>query len=138
MTMAFRTPGPWVYQYNPYTSQDGKEIPAFEVYGEEKVCDTNEDRPCEEQEANARLAVLNSMCSYLRQITSNASPSPEAVNATNSPSDIRPQGLCIVFVVATIPDPKFFIVSSEGLSSMSLTWPTACVAAVWMSLSFGR
>jgi hypothetical protein len=55
MTMGIRTPGPWVYQYNPYTSQEGKEIPAFEVHGEEKVCDTNEDRPCEEQEANARL-----------------------------------------------------------------------------------
>jgi hypothetical protein len=55
MTTAAHTPGPWVYEYSPYTSQDGKEIPAFEVHGEEKVCDTNEDRPSEEQEANARL-----------------------------------------------------------------------------------
>ena len=55
MTTTSRTPGPWVYQYSPYTSQDGHEIPAFEVHGEEKVCDTNEDRPVEEQEANARL-----------------------------------------------------------------------------------
>jgi hypothetical protein len=49
------TPGPWTYQYNPYTSQDGCEIPAWEVHGDEKVCDTNEDRPAEEQEANARM-----------------------------------------------------------------------------------
>lgn len=55
MTNAAHTPGPWTYQYSPYTSQDGKEIPAFEVNGVEKVCDTNEDRPSEEQEANARL-----------------------------------------------------------------------------------
>ncbi len=55
MTTAAHTPGPWIYAYSPYTSQDGKEIPAFEVHGEEKVCDTNENRPGEEQEANARL-----------------------------------------------------------------------------------
>jgi hypothetical protein len=55
MKKTARTPGPWTYQYNPYTSQDGKEIPAFEVHGDEKVCDTIEDRPSEEQEANARL-----------------------------------------------------------------------------------
>jgi hypothetical protein len=41
--------------YSPYLSQDDKEIPAFEIHGEEKVCDTNENRPREEQEANARL-----------------------------------------------------------------------------------
>jgi hypothetical protein len=60
MTNAAHTPGPWTYEYNPYTSQDGKEIPAFEVYGEEgeKVCDTNENRPSEEQEANARLIAV--------------------------------------------------------------------------------
>ena len=55
MTSAAHTPGPWTYQYSPYTSQDGREIPAFEVHAEEKVCDTNENRPIEEQEANARL-----------------------------------------------------------------------------------
>jgi len=55
MTNAAHTPGPWEYQYSPYTSQDGQEIPAFEVHGEHKVCDTNENRPSEEQEANARL-----------------------------------------------------------------------------------
>ena len=51
------TPGPWICQYSPYTSQDDQEIPAFEVHGDrgEKVCDTNEDRPALEQEANARL-----------------------------------------------------------------------------------
>ena len=55
MTNSAHTPGPWVYQYSPYTSQDGHEIPAFEVHGEDKVCDTNENQPSEEQEANARL-----------------------------------------------------------------------------------
>jgi hypothetical protein len=55
MTTAAHTPGPWTYEYSPYLSQDDKEIPAFEIHGEEKVCDTNEDRPREEQEANARL-----------------------------------------------------------------------------------
>jgi hypothetical protein len=50
-----RTPGPWLSNYSPYTAQDGAEIPAFEIHGTEKVCDTNEDRPVEEQEANARL-----------------------------------------------------------------------------------
>ena len=49
------TPGPWTYEYSPYTAQDGAEIPAFEVHGDEKVCDTNENRPFAEQEANARL-----------------------------------------------------------------------------------
>lgn len=55
MTTAAHTPGPWIYEYSPYTSQDDTEILAFEVHGEEKVCDTNENRPLEEQEANAQL-----------------------------------------------------------------------------------
>jgi hypothetical protein len=55
MTNAARTQEPWTYQYSPYTSQDGQEIPAFEVYEWEKICDTNENRPIEEQEANAGL-----------------------------------------------------------------------------------
>lgn len=49
------TPGPWTYEYSPYKAQDGREIPAFEIHGAEKVCDTNEDRPAAEQEADARL-----------------------------------------------------------------------------------
>lgn len=49
------TPGPWTFQYSPYLSRFDEEIPAFEVHGEHKVCDTNEDRPAEEQEANAML-----------------------------------------------------------------------------------
>jgi hypothetical protein len=53
---AQHTSGPWTYQYSPYPYRDGDEIPAFEVHGDEvKVCDTNETRPTEEQEANARL-----------------------------------------------------------------------------------
>jgi hypothetical protein len=49
------TPGPWIYEYSPWKAQDGHEIPAYEVHGEEKICDTNENRPAKEQEANARL-----------------------------------------------------------------------------------
>src|SRR5271165_1349956 len=56
MTTTQHTPAPWAYTYAPYTTQDGKELPAFEIYGEgEKVCDTVEDQPIEAQEANARL-----------------------------------------------------------------------------------
>ena len=56
MTTTQRTPGPWTYTYAPYTTQDGKELPAFEIHGErEKVCDTVEDQPTETQEGNARL-----------------------------------------------------------------------------------
>jgi hypothetical protein len=56
MTKVTHTPGPWTYQYSPYTAQDEHEIPAFEVHGNDvKVCDTNEDRPAAEQEANACL-----------------------------------------------------------------------------------
>jgi hypothetical protein len=43
----------------PWKAQDGHEIPAFEVHGAEKVCDTNENRPVEEQEANARLVAAS-------------------------------------------------------------------------------
>jgi hypothetical protein len=59
MTKVTRTPAPWSYQYSPYTAQDGHEIPAFEVHGDDvKVCDTNEDRPSVEQEANAQLIAV--------------------------------------------------------------------------------
>ena len=56
------SPTPWTYEYNPYTVQRGdvaaEELPAFEVFDAEqqKIFDTNEDMPCEIQEANARLA----------------------------------------------------------------------------------
>jgi hypothetical protein len=56
------SPTPWTYEYNPYTLQRGdaaaEELPAFEVFDAEqdKIFDTNEDSPCEIQEANARLA----------------------------------------------------------------------------------
>jgi len=39
---------PWTYEYEPYTSQEGKEIPNYTIYSNEenpefsKVCDTNE------------------------------------------------------------------------------------------------
>jgi hypothetical protein len=57
MTLA-PSPAPWSYEYSPYRRQDGREIPAFEVYDAhgDKVFDTNEDTPCELQEQNARLA----------------------------------------------------------------------------------
>jgi hypothetical protein len=54
---ASASPAPWSYDYSPYRCQDGREIPAFEVYDAhgDKVFDTNEDTPCELQEQNARL-----------------------------------------------------------------------------------
>jgi hypothetical protein len=53
---AQHTPAPWTYAYAPWVTQDGIELPAFEIHGEgEKVCDTVEDQPIEAQEANARL-----------------------------------------------------------------------------------
>jgi hypothetical protein len=53
---AQHSPGPWTYLYSPYLSQAETEIPAFEIHSADgKVADTNEDRPPEEQEANARL-----------------------------------------------------------------------------------
>src|SRR5208337_4955578 len=56
MTTTQYTPAPWAYAYAPYTTQDGRELPAFEIHGEGvKVCDTVEDQPIEAQEANARL-----------------------------------------------------------------------------------
>lgn len=58
MTTTKHTPSPWVCVYSPYRLQDDSEQPAYEVWGTEKVCDLNEDRPTEEQEANARLIVL--------------------------------------------------------------------------------
>lgn len=53
--MTQHTTGPWAYTYASYTGQDGEEIPAFEVHGAEKVCDTVESQSRNEQEANARL-----------------------------------------------------------------------------------
>jgi hypothetical protein len=56
------SPIPWTYEYNPYTLQRGdaaaEELPAFEIFDAEqnKIFETNEDMPCEIQEANARLA----------------------------------------------------------------------------------
>ena len=61
------SPIPWGYEYNPYTvrpTSDSPEVelPAFEVFDDDgnKVFDTNEDAPADQQEANARLAVLAS------------------------------------------------------------------------------
>ena len=55
MTKTQHTAGPWECTYSPYTSQDGEEIPAFEIIGDEKICDTNENQPRDEQQANAWL-----------------------------------------------------------------------------------
>ena len=64
MITSAHSPAPWNYEYNPYTvgsknsplSTDA-EIPAFDVFDHDgnKVFDTNEDSPCELQEANACL-----------------------------------------------------------------------------------
>jgi hypothetical protein len=64
---AAHSPEPWSYDYSPYTLRApgndetdavGSEIPAFEICDAEgkKIFDTNEDMPCEIQEANACLA----------------------------------------------------------------------------------
>lgn len=47
----------FTYEYSPYTGQNDEEIPAFEIFNEagEKVADTNENLPCEEQEKIAML-----------------------------------------------------------------------------------
>ncbi len=63
MTAPVYSPGPWAYQYSPYTVQEasplgvGADIPAYEVFDAagNKVFDTNEDTPAELQEANARM-----------------------------------------------------------------------------------
>lgn len=56
--MTAPSPAFWSYEYSPYRCNDGRELPAFEVYDAQgdKVFDTNEDTPCELQEQNARLA----------------------------------------------------------------------------------
>ena len=61
------SPGPWTYEYSPYTLQTtftheksgtGNELAAFEVFDAEgnKLFDSNEDLPPEIQEATIRLA----------------------------------------------------------------------------------
>lgn len=49
------TSGEWAYDYRPWHSDYAGEIPAFEVFAGEKICDTNETATRKEQEANARL-----------------------------------------------------------------------------------
>ena len=63
MTALAYSPAPWSYEYSPYSSRRGEdgiesELPAFEIFDADcnKVFDTNEDTPCDLQEANARLA----------------------------------------------------------------------------------
>lgn len=52
-------PDSWSYQYAPYHSADADktEIPAFEIFGDdsEKIADTNESLPRQEQEKHAKL-----------------------------------------------------------------------------------
>jgi len=68
MTTTKHIPAPWLCVYSPYRLQDDSELPAYEVWGAEKVCDLNENRPAEEQEANARLIILASeMLATLRE-----------------------------------------------------------------------
>ena len=63
MTGFMHSPAPWSYDYNPYrvTREPGgieSDLAAFEVFDADcnKIFDTNEDTPCELQEANARMA----------------------------------------------------------------------------------
>ena len=48
---------PWSYEYSPYRTGDGTEVPAFEIRDAQgnKICDTNENLPVEEQECHAQL-----------------------------------------------------------------------------------
>ena len=62
MTATAYSPAPWSYEYSPYRSRRGEdgiesELPAFEIFDADsnKVFDTNEDSPCDLQEANARM-----------------------------------------------------------------------------------
>jgi len=50
-------PAPWSYEYLPYQTGDGTEIPAFRINDEngDPVCETNEHVPLKTQEATARL-----------------------------------------------------------------------------------
>ena len=66
MTVLEHSPAPWSYDYSPYRSRQGEdgidsEIPAFEIVDADynKIFDTNEDSPCELQEANARMAATS-------------------------------------------------------------------------------
>jgi hypothetical protein len=61
-TAAEYSPSPWSYDYSPYLCRQGQdgldsELPAFEIFDAncDKIFDTNENTPCELQEANARL-----------------------------------------------------------------------------------
>lgn len=47
----------FTYEYSPYTSQSGEEIPAFEIFDADyqTVAETNENLTTEEQETYARL-----------------------------------------------------------------------------------
>jgi hypothetical protein len=63
---AQHSPAPWSYGYSPYRVSRGadnieSELPTFEVFDADcnKVFDTNEDTPCELQEANARMAAAS-------------------------------------------------------------------------------
>jgi hypothetical protein len=67
MTAQKHSPSPWNYEYSPYTVRNpgahgtknvGDDIPAFEIFDADanKVFDTNENTPCELQEANAMVA----------------------------------------------------------------------------------
>jgi hypothetical protein len=63
MTGREHSPAPWSYEYSPYRIRQGEdgiesELPAFEIFDADcnKIFDTNEDTPCELQEANARIA----------------------------------------------------------------------------------
>jgi hypothetical protein len=62
MSTFTHSPAPWSYEYNPYRvtrepSGIETELAAFEVFDADcnKIFDTNEDTPCELQEANARM-----------------------------------------------------------------------------------
>ena len=52
------SPASWSYDFNPYRHDDGREIPAFEIFDAEqnRIFTTEESGEKEVQETNARLA----------------------------------------------------------------------------------
>lgn len=60
----------FAYEYSPFTSQDGKEIPNFEIFSDGvKVAETNENLPSDEQEWMAILFTnSHEMMELLREV----------------------------------------------------------------------
>jgi hypothetical protein len=81
----------WTYDYLPYRTNQGKEIPCFEIVDREgrRVALTDEDTPAELQEADARLiAAAPDMKHALDHIETGIQPDDEG-NRIVTPEDMR-------------------------------------------------